>query len=367
MTERIICNAVALYKEAPVSGDLLKEKTSALLEAIQTKNAQKNYLILDHDEKTIEHVLKVKAEKCGDMNLEIIGSDGSVGFAYANHSALEKVVQGEKPLPSSKDTGEGVFTVEELLGLDEKVVYILGSVQKKGRHRFNKSVTPGEILKASGVNGKYKGMYLGYPMGLFVPEEDVDRELCLTTDVVTVFDETDCILAALHSIAQGYQKESCGRCVFGYEGVTQINMILSDMVQKKGRSEDLALLQDLCGMMRSQTLCEVDAILAQTLMSALEHFKQEIEGHVTKKTCKAGACSKFVTYHILSDKCTGCNECQDECGDDAILGKKRFIHVIDQDECTQCGACVKACDEGAIVKAGAIKPKCPTKPMPYKG
>jgi NADH-quinone oxidoreductase subunit F len=56
----------------------------------------------------------------------------------------------------------------------------------------------------------------------------------------------------------------------------------------------------------------------------------------------------------------------DECDDDAILGKKKFIHVIDQDECTQCGKCVEACDEEAIVKAGAIKPRCPQKPIPCK-
>ena len=56
----------------------------------------------------------------------------------------------------------------------------------------------------------------------------------------------------------------------------------------------------------------------------------------------------------------------DVCEDDAILGKNKFVHVIDQDECTLCGKCFEACEEGAIVWAGAEKPKCPKKPIPCK-
>jgi NADH-quinone oxidoreductase subunit F len=118
--------------------------------------------------------------------------------------------------------------------------------------------------------------------------------------------------------------------------------------------------------MKIQCLCDIGSATASSVITAFDSFKEEIEGHITKKACKAEVCSKFVTYHILPDKCTGCNECQDACEDDAILGKKKFIHVIDQDECIQCGKCLKACDEEAIVKAGAIKPKGIKKPMPCK-
>ena len=77
-------------------------------------------------------------------------------------------------------------------------------------------------------------------------------------------------------------------------------------------------------------------------------------------------CNKFVTFHILASKCTGCGECIDSCKDEAILGKNKFVHVIVEDDCTQCGKCLSSCEEGAIIKAGATKPKCPTKPIPCK-
>ena len=74
-------------------------------------------------------------------------------------------------------------------------------------------------------------------------------------------------------------------------------------------------------------------------------------------------CKKFMTYHILAEKCVGCGDCMDACDEDAILGKTRFVHVIEQNECTQCGACMEACDEDAVVRAGAVKPRCPRKPV----
>ena len=153
--------------------------------------------------------------------------------------------------------------------------------------------------------------------------------------------DTECIVDMLLKEVRANQCQACGKCVFGYEGITQLELTLSDITEKKGRSGDLDLMKDLCQVMKTQSLCG-------------------------KKACKAGVCKKFMTYHILADRCTGCGDCMDECEEDAIQGKARFVHIIVQDECTQCGACLNACDEDAIVRAGSIKPKCPRKPVPCR-
>lgn len=366
MSKYLICNAVPTYKDAPVSIDILKSNTSQVLDAIYSKKAEKNYIIIDKKEEDIISKLEEETKNYSDLNLDIITVDGASGFAYRNASTILKVLHGEKPIPSSKEENKSIYTVEMLLESNLKNIYIDGNVKKKGKYTLAKSTTPQEILEVCGLKGTFKGIYFGYPMGIMLGDADLDENLEITTDYIKVFDETNCILAELNKIALGYTKETCGRCVFGFEGVTQINMILSDISQKRGKSSDIALLLGLCDVMKKQTLCEIDATLAITVTSALDNFRNEIEEHITKKVCKAAVCSKFVTYHILADKCIGCTDCIDECDDDAILGKKKFIHIIDQDECTQCGACVKACDEGAIVKAGAIKPRCPQKPIPCK-
>ncbi|MFT8348865.1 NADH-ubiquinone oxidoreductase-F iron-sulfur binding region domain-containing protein [Clostridium saccharoperbutylacetonicum] len=366
MNNYLICNGVAAYKEAPVSIDILKNNTSQVLESINLKKAEENYIVLDQKEKELQNKLEAEAKNYPDMNLKITLVDGSFGFVYRNSSAILKVIEGEKAIPASKEEDKAVFTVEMLLGSDSKNVYINGSVKKSGSYTFNKKVSAKEIIETAGVKGTFKGMYLGYPMAIFIGEAELNTELELTTDYITIFDESDCILDKLKNIAESYTKESCGKCVFGFEGVTQINMILSDLTLKKGKTSDISLLLDLCSEMKNQVFCEVDGTLALAVLSAMNNFKEEIEEHITKKACKARACSKFVTYHILADKCIGCTDCVDECDDDAILGKKKFIHVIDQDECTQCGKCVETCEEEAIVKAGIIKPRCPQKPIPCK-
>lgn len=187
-----------------------------------------------------------------------------------------------------------------------------------------------------------------------------------TLEKIKDLKENECIVDLLLKEVQLNECQTCGKCVFGYEGITQLTMILQDITGKKGKNGDLSLLTDLCQTMKTQSLCETGEEIATAVLTALETHQQEFEDHIAKKACKAGVCKKFMTYHILADKCTGCGDCMDECEEDAILGKSRFVHVIQQAECTQCGACLNACDESAIVRAGAVKPRCPKKPIPCK-
>ena len=178
--------------------------------------------------------------------------------------------------------------------------------------------------------------------------------------------EKQCPVDELLKYVKGHKCQDCGKCVYGYEGATQLELTLSDIVVKRSRATDMAQMTMLCKMMATQSICEEGVELAQTALAVFEKYADEFAAHITKKGCKAGVCKKFVTYHILPDMCIGCGDCIDECDDDAIMGKKKFIHVIDQGECTQCGKCVSACEEEAIVMAGAIKPRCPMKPVPCK-
>ncbi|MCH1950298.1 4Fe-4S binding protein [Enterocloster sp. OA13] len=178
--------------------------------------------------------------------------------------------------------------------------------------------------------------------------------------------ETDCIVDILLKEVRANQCQTCGKCVFGYEGITQLELTLGDITEKKGRSGDLDLMKDLCQMMKTQSLCETGEEIAEAVLAAIQTYPADFEAHIGKKACKAGVCKKFMTYHILADKCTGCGDCMDECEEDAIQGKSRFVHIILQDECTQCGACLSACEEDAIVRAGLVKPKCPRKPVPCR-
>lgn len=187
-----------------------------------------------------------------------------------------------------------------------------------------------------------------------------------TLEKIKNLKKTECIVDLLLKEIRANECRTCGKCVFGYEGITQLEMTLSDITEKKGRSGDLDLMRDLCELMKTQSLCDTGEEIADAVLAAIKARRTDMEEHISKKCCSAGVCRKFMTYHILADRCTGCTDCVDECGEDAILGKSRFVHIIDQDECTQCGACLSVCEEEAIIKAGPIKPKCPRKPIPCR-
>lgn len=187
-----------------------------------------------------------------------------------------------------------------------------------------------------------------------------------SADKIKELKEDQCVVDVLLKEVQSHPCKDCGKCVFGYEGITQLEMILKDITEKKGRPGDIALMQDLSDMMKTQSLCEDGEDIADAVKEALSNYGDIFDEHISKKGCRAGVCKKFMTYHILASKCVGCGECMDVCEDDAILGKDKFVHVIVMDECSLCGKCMSACDEDAIVMAGAQKPKCPTKPIPCK-
>ncbi|MBU5428124.1 4Fe-4S binding protein [Tissierella pigra] len=366
MDNTIVCNTVPIYSEAPVSLEILKDNISQVIDSISEDPMIKKYLIVDKKDKKTIDLLKEQIKTLPDSNIEILETEVINNFVYGNLTAIESLIKGEKPIPYGINKKLPIYSVEELLGSKNKAVFINGNIKNKGLFSFNKNVKPRDILNQCRSDNKFKGMYFGYPMGTLISDEQLDDEIELTTDYIFIFDESHCILDRLVDISKRYLSESCGRCVFGHEGTTQIYMILSDIANKRGKAEDIEQLLDLCNQMRNQSLCDIGIAAGNTVITAINNFKEEILGHIIKKDCKAAVCSKFITYHILDDKCNGCNECQNICEEEAILGKKRYIHIIDQDECIQCGSCISVCGEEAIIKAGRIKPKTLKKPIPCK-
>ncbi|QAR32147.1 4Fe-4S dicluster domain-containing protein [Geovibrio thiophilus] len=51
--------------------------------------------------------------------------------------------------------------------------------------------------------------------------------------------------------------------------------------------------------------------------------------------------------HTITDACTNCGVCEDECPVNAI-SEGEDARVIDADACTDCGACVEVCPVDAI-------------------
>ena len=223
------------------------------------------------------------------------------------------------------------------------------------------------LLEAVGVEPvACKAVWYGFPQAEFVAPDHFGDLIEVTASSMRVFEETDCMASALLEIVDELRRLTECTCTFGHEGAFQLIAILGDGCQKKGSPADVALVRELADAASAFASCEEGRAMGRAVLQALELFGEEITAHFEKRQCPTSGCAAFKTVHILVSRCTGCGACLEACEDGAIMGKPRFVHVVDQGKCTQCKRCQEACPEQAVVLAGAKKPKTPPRPIPVK-
>lgn len=105
-----------------------------------------------------------------------------------------------------------------------------------------------------------------------------------------VMDDSTCVVDFLKSVARFFEHESCGQCTPCREGTQWILEILTNISQGKGRLRDLPFLEKLVATMQEASFCPLGQSAPTALLSALKHFRPEIETHIKTKTCAAGVC-----------------------------------------------------------------------------
>ena len=141
--------------------------------------------------------------------------------------------------------------------------------------------------------------------------------------------------------------ESCGKCFTCRKGTQRMYEILDDVSKGDGTFEQLDLLDELAHVVKDTTMCGLGQTAPNPVLSTLRYFRDEYIEHIEKKKCTAGVCKELITYSI-NDDCTGCAACVKACPEDAITGKKKERHVIDQEACIKCGACKSVCKFSAV-------------------
>lgn len=352
--------------------DALAQMLARLVERLRVAGEQLDYVVLPAgDDAMREQVEQLLAE----TGPKLCFAPSHLGFVCTNESALLRVTQGEMPVPQQPRLtvcDVKTFSIPSLWADEYKHWCWIDPMSAPAL--LDKGETVAKACELAHIPDP-KAVYLGHPYGTFIAGSDLTRDvgdkgfaapIPIDCEYIHIFTRKDCMAKALAEVCERHHLECCGRCVFGHEGSYQAQVITNDIINKRGRHTDAALLGELAPAMADQSACELGVTLARSVQTAFAHFGQEIEAHVTKKQCPAGECAAYRSYYIIPASCIGCCECVDACEEDAIMSKKGFVHVIDQKACTACGACVAACDEGAIVAAGAEKPRIPPRPIPCK-
>lgn len=102
---------------------------------------------------------------------------------------------------------------------------------------------------------------------------------------IIVLAEGTCMVWALHNLARFYAHESCGQCSPCREGTGWAEKVLRRIEGGQGTSSDLELLEKIARGMSTRTICPLADACALPILSYLQKYRDEFEGHILEKGC----------------------------------------------------------------------------------
>jgi len=247
-----------------------------------------------------------------------------------------------------------------------KIFSLVGKITNTGLVEVPMGIPLREVIYdiGGGIPGgrEFKAVQTGGPSGGCIPPDQLDLEVdfdqltragsMMGSGGMIVMDDETCMVDVARYFIAFLTDESCGKCVPCREGLKQMLKVLTDITEGRGRPEDIATLEELAETAREGSLCALGKTGPNPFLSTYRYFKAEYDAHIHDRTCPARSCRELIDFWIDPAKCKACLICLKGCPDDAILGAKKTIHVIDQDKCTNCGTCYEVCPErfSAVIK-----------------
>jgi len=243
-----------------------------------------------------------------------------------------------------------------------KVFALSGKIKNGGLVEIPMGMTLREVIFDIGGGIKkdkaFKAVQLGGPSGGCVPAELLDTPVTyeninatgaiMRSGGMVVMDETTCMVDIAKFFLDFTCKESCGKCTYCRVGTKRMLEILEKISKGEGKLEDLDELEQLGNSIKDGSLCGLGQTAPNPVLTGLKYFREEYEAHIVDKKCPAKKCTDLLTYTIDPDKCTGCTLCARNCPTEAISGKVKEVHKIDQDLCIKCGNCYDVCNFDAV-------------------
>ncbi len=96
-----------------------------------------------------------------------------------------------------------------------------------------------------------------------------------------VYDEDQCIVRNTWNFTRFYRHESCGQCSPCREGTGWMEKVLWRLENGQGKFSDMDLLVDISKKIEGNTICPLGDAAAWPVASAIRHFREEFEWHVS--------------------------------------------------------------------------------------
>jgi NADH-quinone oxidoreductase subunit F len=246
-----------------------------------------------------------------------------------------------------------------------KVFSLVGKVNNTGLIEVPMGISLREIIFDIGggiPRGRaFKAVQTGGPSGGCLPASHLDMPVdfdsltaagsMMGSGGMIVMDDQTCMVDVARYFIAFLTEESCGKCIPCREGLRCSLDVLTRITEGKGEEGDVALLEEMGGVMQDACLCALGSSASNPVISTLRYFRDEYDAHVREHRCPAGVCKTLIKYEIDQAKCDGCHACVTACSTGAITGQVKYPHLLNQNLCIKCGACLDACKRDAVLRA----------------
>jgi len=82
-------------------------------------------------------------------------------------------------------------------------------------------------------------------------------------------------------------------------GTYQMNELLGKITARTAEAADVAMLEELCDLLRNTSLCGLGQSAPNPVMSTLRYFADEYKAHIEEKRCPAGVCGHAAAEQAL--------------------------------------------------------------------
>jgi bidirectional [NiFe] hydrogenase diaphorase subunit len=194
-----------------------------------------------------------------------------------------------------------------------KIFALTGTIKNTGLIEVPIGISLREIIFDIGggiPNSKaFKAVQTGGPSGGCIPSDlldiPVDYESLqkagshMGSGGMIVMDETSCMVDVAKYFMEFCMTESCGKCVPCRVGTAQMYDLLNKITHGEATLDDLALLEKLCGMVKTMSLCGLGQGAPSPVISTLRYFREEYMEHIVHKHCPAGVCKISTAERVI--------------------------------------------------------------------
>ncbi len=185
-----------------------------------------------------------------------------------------------------------------------KVFALAGRVQNTGLVEVPMGITLREMVFEIGggipEGRQFKAVQTGGPSGGCLPAECLDMPVdyeslaragsIMGSGGMIVMDQSSCMVDVAKYFMDFCMTESCGKCIPCRVGTFQMHRLLDTITKLQATAKDVALLEELCDLVKNTSLCGLGQSAPNPVLSTLRYFGDEYKAHIERNQCVAGVC-----------------------------------------------------------------------------